>query len=151
LSGLSYADSSFLFSFYGVDAHTKQALAVLTAKRDILVSDLAEFEFMQGVRLQMFQHDHQRTVGLRREIGLGMLSQFNQDLGSGIYHRKSCDWQTVFQRANSLSAEYTREEGHRSMDLLHLAIASELCLKIFFTFDKKQRALAETLGFETGI
>jgi predicted nucleic acid-binding protein len=35
------------------------------------------------------------------------------------------------------------------MDLLHLAIARELRVPAFLTFDNKQQALAKLLGFET--
>ncbi len=51
-----------------------------------------------------------------------------------------------FQRATDLSKLYTRTLGSRTLDILHVAIALELDVEVFFTFDKDQAVLARRAG-----
>ncbi len=50
--------------------------------------------------------------------------------------------------AERLSTSYSENLGTRSMDILHVAAAVVLGLPEFFTFDKRQAALAKAAGLK---
>lgn len=54
----------------------------------------------------------------------------------------------VFERAKQISRRRTSRLGARTLDLLHVAIASLLHVKIFYTFDHKQAKLAAAEGLK---
>jgi predicted nucleic acid-binding protein len=51
----------------------------------------------------------------------------------------------VFDKARQLSWRTTSKLGTRTADLLHVAAALELGADYFYSFDKQQRKLAESL------
>ncbi len=57
-----------------------------------------------------------------------------------------CDWAAVHEQAQRLSAEHTIAQGHRGMDLLHVASALVLGAPDFLTFDQNQAQLAAGAG-----
>jgi predicted nucleic acid-binding protein len=48
------------------------------------------------------------------------------------------------KRAADLARRFTRVLGYRSLDVFHVASAVELELRVFVTFDERQRELART-------
>jgi predicted nucleic acid-binding protein len=58
----------------------------------------------------------------------------------------SCDWAAVHAEAERLSAGYTAEGGHRSMDILHVATALSMGAREFLSFDGNQTGLASAEG-----
>ena len=55
-------------------------------------------------------------------------------------------WPEIHLAAERLSEHYTDAQGHRAMDILHVATAIELGAKAFLTFDRNQKKLAESEG-----
>lgn len=49
-------------------------------------------------------------------------------------------------RAEGLSSAHTAATKARSLDIMHVACAMELGMRDFWTFDKRQRALALEVG-----
>ena len=54
----------------------------------------------------------------------------------------------VVTEASRLSATHTVKGGHRSFDLLHVAVASHLGAGVFLSFDTNQAALAKRVGLK---
>jgi predicted nucleic acid-binding protein len=62
------------------------------------------------------------------------------DIGTTVV--ATADWLDVHRLAEILSKKHTIANGHRSMDVLHVATALHLGAKEFLTFDANQRKLA---------
>jgi len=54
----------------------------------------------------------------------------------------------VLRRADDLSKRHTITDGHRSLDILHVATALQLEAEVFLTFDERQRKLAHAEGLK---
>jgi predicted nucleic acid-binding protein len=70
---------------------------------------------------------------------------FRADLASGVLVRKPIPPE-AFARAISLSKRHAKALGSRTLDILQVAIALELDVEMFFTFDKDQTKLAKRAG-----
>ena len=75
-----------------------------------------------------------------------MLADLKADLVSGAVVVIPGPWPQVHSAAERLSELYTEANGHRTMDILHVATAIELGAKVFLTFDGNQKKLAEAEG-----
>lgn len=76
-----------------------------------------------------------------------MLADLKSDLISGAVVVIPAPWPQVHGAAERLSELYTDANGHRCMDILHVATAIELGVREFLTFDGNQKKLAESEGF----
>jgi predicted nucleic acid-binding protein len=56
----------------------------------------------------------------------------------------------VFNEAARLSAAHTETIGNRAYDILHVAAARIIGATEFWSFDGKQRALAQAEGMKVG-
>jgi len=54
----------------------------------------------------------------------------------------------VYSLADRLSVKHTFEQGHRTLDVLHVATALHLKSKTFLTFDQNQASLAKREGLK---
>ena len=75
-----------------------------------------------------------------------MLADLKADLVSGDVVTVPGPWPQIHLAAERLSELYTDANGHRAVDILHVATAIELGAKEFLTFDANQRKLAEAEG-----
>ena len=57
-------------------------------------------------------------------------------------------WRAALNRAAQLSMAHTPKLGTRSLDVLHVACALELNLRLFLTFDERQQKLAAAAGLK---
>ena len=138
---IAYADSSFLVSLYTQDANsTEAAQNLLNQAAPILVTPFGEAEFVNSVEQRLF----------RREVGTAQaensLQAFQRDLDTGAFLIGGPVPDRAYERAILLSRQYTRVLGTRGMDVIHVAIALELKVTDFFTFDKDQAKLAKRAG-----
>jgi predicted nucleic acid-binding protein len=135
------ADTSFLFSLYGNDAHTPRALAWMKSQRTALViTSLNEYELGNALRFAEF----------RSGISLGeaalFWAEFEADRASGRLQIQICNLADVLHEAKRLSATHTLTGGHRGFDILHVASALIVKAHRFLTFDENQKKLAEAEG-----
>lgn len=138
-----YYDPSVLIALYLPEPLSPQARAAVDSFAEpILINELQELEFRNGVRQKV----------LRREITEGDLAQslriFDDDCLSGKVMRKPLVWTSVFAVAEKLSRRHSPKMVCRSFDLLHVAIASASAVKHFATFDGEQAGLARTAGMK---
>jgi len=138
-------DTSFLFSLYGGDAHTASARAwVIKAKQPMAVTVLNRFEFGNAIRFAAF-----RKV-ISRQDALASLAAFAADLRNGMLQPASPDLADVVKEAARLSELHTMTGGHRSFDILHVAVARVLKAALFISFDANQRKLAGIANLSVG-
>jgi predicted nucleic acid-binding protein len=110
------------------------------------VSSLLLYDFRQSVQFQVFRQSRDRMRGYPPAVAQAALAALQSDLKVGALHLAAVDWADVHQRAERLSLQYTRREGHRAMDILHVATALHLGATEFLTFDANQKELAEAEG-----
>jgi predicted nucleic acid-binding protein len=143
----AYPDTSFLCALYRLQANSPLAAAYFAAMPGALeVTTLLLYEFRQAVRFQIRLQRHDPTKGYSRAEGTKMLADLKSDLISGAVTTIPAPWPQIHLAAERLSELYTDASGHRSMDILHVATATELGVKAFLTFDGNQKKLAEAEG-----
>lgn len=139
------ADTSFLFSFYGSDVNTPAAQDIVRARAAPLqVHVLNTFEFENAVRLRFFQG--KLTFTERDRILIG----YREDLRAGRLIAVSLNLPAVFDEAARISAAHTETAGHRAYDILHVAAALSVGATAFWSFDGRQRMLAQAAGLQVG-
>jgi predicted nucleic acid-binding protein len=137
-------DTSFLFSLYGDDSHTDEAVEITgRLNEQIVVTALTEFELENSLRFA------EGKGWLARGKAGFCLAEFASDVAGGRVISAAVDLSRVIIEAKRLSAKHTMSGGHRGFDILHVAAAN--CLKVghFLTFDINQRQLAEAEGLDT--
>lgn len=136
-----YADTSLLISYYISDSNSAAAQSLIHATT-------APLSFTGLHRLEM-----------RNALALGVFRQFltpaqvsaawsdvERDLRSGRLLPQPINWTPVFRSAAQWAAVHSTTAGCRSLDVLHVATAKRLNAREFFTFDARQKALAQTPG-----
>lgn len=135
------ADTSFLFSLYGNDAHSARAVAWMKKQRaPLALSVLNEYELANALRFAEF----------RKLIGKGdavrLWADFETDVSHGRLVVQICNLAEVVDEAKNLSSTHTTSGGHRGFDILHVATAVKLGASRFLTFDANQKKLAHAAG-----
>jgi predicted nucleic acid-binding protein len=138
----AYANTSFLFSLYVQQTHSAQAAAYMAeyGRLPLPITTLGRFELFNAIRLSVFRRQlapRAATVDLRTIEG---------DIRSGVLELVACDWPGVHADAERLSSKHTSRNGHRTMDVLHVATAIRLGAVDFLTFDQNQAKLAIAEG-----
>jgi predicted nucleic acid-binding protein len=139
---LTYLDTSFVVSLYSQDANTLAAVALIQQIRGLrLISPIVILETVNAFELRVFRREISRSEANRS------LSDFERDIEAGVY-RSPAMGADVFERACSLSRQSTAWLGTRALDVLHVAAALEFGASRFFSFDIRQRKLAQTAGLK---
>lgn len=134
-------DTSFLFSLYGSDVHSPQAVAwVSRNKRALYLNSLTHYEFGNALRFSEF----------RKAIPAGSAavywSGFEAAVAQGRLIVATSNLADVVDEAKRLSSLRTLTGGHRGFDILHVASALKMKATHFLTFDGNQKKLAESEG-----
>lgn len=144
---MAFPDTSFLCGVYIPQSTSARAITFLRRQPSALeVSSLLLYEFRQSVQFQVFRHAKDRTHGYPLSAAQAALGALQSDIKLGVLHLAAVDWADVHQRAEHLSLQYTRNGGHRTVDILHVATALHLGASEFLTFDVNQKKLAEAEG-----
>jgi predicted nucleic acid-binding protein len=139
------ADTSFLLSYYGEDTLSERARAHRpTVTEAIYVHSFSEFELANALRLLVFRKK------ITEEQLEAWMASFEADKREGILIVAEVDANAVICRAEILSAAHTQTGGNRAYDILHIAAAKILGATEFWSFDGKQRALADAEGLAIG-
>jgi len=132
---IAYADTGFLVSLYGQDAHSAAATALVKSKPVFLLTPLGEAEFTNAIELRVFRKEWTRAEARSiHEI-------FQQHQAAGVF-RVAPLGPEVWEKALVFSRRHSAKLGSRTLDLLHVAAAIVLKPDVFYTFDKRQRKLA---------
>jgi len=142
---MNIADTSFLFSLYGKDAHTPAAIAWTGAQnKRISTGVLGHYELANALRFAAFR----KVISL--PDATNALAAFESDIKSGYLGIVQTDLAQVVAEAMRLSALHTCAGGHRAFDILHVATARLAKAKLFLSFDNNQRKLAAAAGLAVG-
>lgn len=137
------ADTSFLFSLYGNDAHSAGARRIAGDIRvPLAVGPLHRLELRNAFRLAVF----------RKEITLAqcraVLANIEADFASGVLAEVTPAWTEILDRAESLSSVHGDSLGTRAMDTIHVAMAITIGARDFYTYDARQASLAKKAGLK---
>jgi predicted nucleic acid-binding protein len=139
----AYADTGLLCSLYAPDAHSVVAVARMRRARDPLpLIWLHHLELRNALRLRVFRGE---ITGGQRDAAL---NAFLADAAGGVYMAANPVLGEVMMEAERLSASQAEKLGTRSLDILHVAAALVLGAAEFWTFDKRQAALAKAAGMK---
>lgn len=146
---ITYPDTSFLCSLYRKQATSLRAVNFHKGLREKLtISSLLLLEFRQSIRFQMRLFAKDRSKGFSKTEATAMLRALNSDLASEVFQMVAPDWADVHRIAEVLSGKYTEINGHRLVDILHVATALHFGAEQFLTFDANQKRLAEAEGMQ---
>jgi len=76
------------------------------------------------------------------------LKAIQSDLDSGVLEIPDVDWPEVWREADRLTAKYALTTQCRTLDVLHVAAAKQLEIKIFGTADLRQMVVARKAGLK---
>ena len=137
-----YADTSLLVSYYVSDSNSNAAQAAIHGLSvPLIFTGLHRLEFKNAVSLGVY-----RTL-LTPAKARSAWADVAQDLLAGRLLPCRVNWVPVFRIAAQLSLLHSSTTGCRSLDVLHVAAARKLAATEFWSFDLRQRTLAQTLGF----
>jgi predicted nucleic acid-binding protein len=139
----TYFDTSFLLPAYLPEAGTEMALKIIQANPPPApFTHLLELELRNAMRMK-----HGRGEASAATMR-GALQALESDLAKGLYARPDYDLETVYRRAEILSAKHTAATIARAADIWHVAAALEIGCKAFASFDGRQRTLAALAGLD---
>ncbi len=143
----AFPDTSFLCALHRQQVNSDRALAFMEARGEPLpVSPLLRFDFVHGIRREVFRNAQDRKEGLTLSVASGVLHAFEEDFRLGRLVAVEMDLAAVMHRAGELSERHAIAKGHRAFDTLHVATALVLGFGELLTFDGQQRSLAEAEG-----
>lgn len=138
---VGYADTSFLFSLYAQDANTAKAAHIgKSLHAPLAITPFHRLELRNALRLAVFRGY------ITDEECSRLLDMIEADIQGGVLVETPVAWADVYANAESLSAAHTPHLGTRAFDILHVAAASTLGVKAFFTFATRQKTLAQKAG-----
>lgn len=136
-----YADTSVLVSLILEDGNSAAATALVRDYEGNFVwTNFLKLEVFNAIRLGVAE---KRLSAGDAEIARGLAGNL---ISSRKWESHDPGWSRVMARAEGLSSAHAVATKARSLDIMHVACAMELGLREFWTFDKRQRALAVEVG-----
>jgi predicted nucleic acid-binding protein len=140
----TYVDPSALLKLY---LHQPESAAMnawrAKTKGALPVTHHGRVEVINGICLAA----HRREI--EAEALADTLASFEEDFTEGLYRQADLLWRATLNRAAELSRAHSPRLGTRSLDVLHVASALELELRLFVTYDNRQAELARAVGLKT--
>ena len=138
-----YADTSVLASYYLHDANGASAIGLISELHQPLAFNwIHRLELRNALALAIFRGE------LTRDEGMKVWGLVAQDRRNKLLLRNVLSWERTFREAYLLCTSQSETLGTRSLDILHVAAARQLRTTVFLSFDKRQRALAQSAGFQ---
>ncbi len=108
----AFPDTSYLCALYRRQANNQPAVDYLAALDEPLaITTLVHYEFVNGVRLEIFRHRAHHTRGYPEVEGLAMLAAFELQLERGILADTPFEAEAVVREAIRLSEAHTIRRG----------------------------------------
>jgi hypothetical protein len=128
-----------VLSLYSFDANSAAAVrAMRSYAGERLITILGELEVVNALGLRIFRKE---VTAVQAQSSL---SNFERDLRDGVFQLRGLP-DPIFDRARKLSRQTTAKLGTRTADLVHVAAALELGAEYLFSFDERQRKLAQAV------
>lgn len=136
-----YAESSFLVSLIMRDGNTGEAFRLSEGLEVPFVFNLLlKLEVTNAIRLKVAAGDLDETKAAQCQGKIADL------LERGMWKNAEPMWDNVLRRSIGFSRAHTSSKWTRAFDVFHVAAAVELGASEFWSFDKRQRALALEVG-----
>jgi predicted nucleic acid-binding protein len=133
----SYLDTSFLIKPYVFEPESDVVSDWIRRNHgSLFISALSDVEIVTSLH---------RTFVDSRVAVTRSIDNYRGDLTNGVFRRLEMD-SAVFEMATNIAERYTALYKLRSLDVLHLAIATRYKIASFGTYDKRLAAAAEGLG-----
>jgi predicted nucleic acid-binding protein len=140
---VAFADTGFVASLYLKESTSAQARAAIQAAPVVLpLTPLAMLELRNAFNRAV---QRQRITAAQRDA---LWQDVEADIASGFLVLTPVASDELHRKARELSDRHTPTLGTRSLDLLHIAAASILGAKEFFSFDDRQRKAAAGEGLK---
>jgi len=140
-----YCDTSFLLKLYIREPDSDKAIDAIqqTEPHYLPFNRFIELELHSAIEGKMFRKE---ISLIQLESALKIISDHSQ---TGFLRSDKFDWNSTFELAKELVHTVgTRRHGARTLDLIHIAIASKTSCERFLTFDHRQGRVAQALGME---
>jgi predicted nucleic acid-binding protein len=139
-----YFDTSLLVKIYVPEEGSERIISFIEKNNSSLcLNQIQEFEITNSLSLKLF----------RKEISKiqyeHIKSKLAKDISLNRIRRVMLDWIEVMNSAALLSQKHTSSTGCRTLDILHVAAATQNDFKCFLTNDPRQMMLAEKAGLIT--
>jgi len=132
-----YFDTSALIKVYVLEVNSPVVVKILRAEKSpVPFSHLVELELRTAIRLKRGRGEI--TAAEQRAV----LQTLERDLAKGVLSRPDYDLDSVYRRAETLSAKHAAATLARSADIWHVAAALEIGCSAFSSFDDRQKKLA---------
>ena len=143
----AYFDTSALIKLYFKEADSVQAdaLTVSFPSSPIILTHLQKSELKNGLRLKLNRKE------ITEDQYKATLQMIQNNLNSGEFEPLYVDWEAAWNQVDLLFDKYGLATHCRTLDILHVAVALTLGCKVFYTFDYRQRALAEKVHLKTSL
>ena len=139
-----YFDTGLLLKLYSFEPNSARAIALIQSHGvPIILTGLQQTELRNAL--------HRKRA--RGEMTLPQLKKalkdLQRDLDGGVLQIPPLDWPGVWAGADRLTAKYAVTTSCRTLDVLHVAVALQLGIKVFGTTDQRQLLLARKAGLKT--
>ena len=138
-----YFDTGLLLKLYSYEPNSPLAITLIQSHgTPILLSGLQQTELRNALHRKRARRE-MTAVQLKRA-----LRDLQRDLDGGVLRIPQVDWPEVWARADRLTTKYVRITSCRTLDVLHVAVALQLGVKLFGTTDQRQLLLARKAGLK---
>ena len=136
---MRYFDTGVLLKLYLPEPNSPRATE-LVGDSSALLSALHRLEMQSalGQKLGRREITEAEYGEVRKDI--------ENDVAQGVFISTVVDWVRVFARAEELAVKHGSATLCRSFDTLHVALALELGVTEFCTFDTRQATMARAAG-----
>jgi len=138
----AYADTSFLVSLYLTDTHSPHAERLVASGQAVWLTPFHVAEWTHVIEQHVFR------MALSRIEADRYYEWFEQHRERGLWVEAVLP-DGAFDNCARLARRYAAKLGLRTLDTLHVAVALELRVERFWTFDERQKKLARAVGLKT--
>jgi len=139
----TYYDTGILLKLYTAEPESAAVQDFVHHRREsIRITDLHHAECVSALRLKQFRGE---CTPDQAKSALALLAA---DLRAGTLLLVAVDWGQAWSRCRELSDSHAAETGARTLDVLHVACASQLQCREFVSSDKRQISLAGMADLE---
>ena len=140
---MNYADTGFIVSLYLSETTSAAARKEASAmKEPLALIPLSQLEIRNAFNRAVNQG---RITLAQRDAYFDVVES---GLESGLFVETPIPAAELHAKARELSDRYTPTLATRSLDLLHVAAATLLGAKVFYSFDERQRKAAAGEGLK---
>ena len=138
-----YFDTGLLVKLYLTEQDSPEAMALIQSHgTPICFCGLQQVELLNA----LYRKCGRREI-TERQLAIA-LKDVQVDLDGGVLKAPHIEWPEVWTNADRLTAKYALATQCRTLDVLHVAVAMQLGVKIFGTTDVRQMVVARKAGLK---